>query len=139
IDEREVRVLLEQADVQRQLGNHRGAISLIQRALTIDPDHAVAHAALAVTLLRAKRLAGAVVEVRIALTLDADDRYIHHVAAAVFMAQRKLADAWAHCLITLEEPTPAAYVLAARIRTLQGERAQARELLENALALDAEN
>jgi Flp pilus assembly protein TadD len=138
MEDRQIDVLLEQAEVQRRLGNHRGATSLAQRALTIDPDHAAAHAALAFILLGAKRLTGAILEVRTALALDAHDPYIHHIAAAVLAAQRKLDDAWAHCLIALEGPgaTPAAHALGARIRTLQGDRVHARELLHEALALD---
>ena len=139
MEERQITVLLEQAEVQRRLGNHRGATELVQRALTIDPDHAQAHAALAFTLLGARRLAGARIEARTALGLDANDPYIHHVMAAVLTADRKLDDAWAHCLIALEGPTaaPEAYVLGARIRTLQGDTERARELLDEALALDA--
>jgi len=139
MEDRQITVLLEQAEVQRRLGNHRGATELVQRALTLDPDHAQAHAALAFTLLGARRLPGAVIEMRTALGLDANDPYIHHVAAAVLAAERKLDDAWAHCLIALEGPivAPEAYVLGARIRTLQGDRARARELLLEALALDA--
>ena len=136
---RQIAVLLEQAEVQRRLGNHRGATELAQRALSLDPDHAVGHAALAAILLDARRLAAAGIEVRAALALDSEDPYIHRVAAAVLIAERKLDDAWAHCLIALQdaEPAPAAHVLGARVKKLQGDRAQARELLLEALALDA--
>ncbi len=139
MEDRQITVLLEQAETQRRLGNHRGATALVQRALTIDPDHAQAHATLASTLLDARRLRAAGIEVRTALALDGNDTYVHHVAAAVLAAERKLDDAWAHCLVALEGPaaTPAAYVLGARIRTLQGDRGRARELLLEALALDA--
>jgi Flp pilus assembly protein TadD len=139
MEDRQITVLLEQAEVQRRLGNHRGATSLAQRALTIDPDHAQAHATLAFILLDARRLRGAAIEVRAALALDGNDPYIHHVAAEVLAAERKLDDAWAHCLIALEGPaaTPAAYVLGARIRSLKGDPARAKELLLEALALDA--
>jgi Flp pilus assembly protein TadD len=139
MEHRRIGVLLEEADVQRRLGNHRGATELAQRALTIDPDHAQAHAALAAILLDARRLTGAGIEVRTALALDAGDPYIHRVAAAVLIAERKLDDAWAHCLIALEGPAPApeAFVLGARVRVLQDERAHARELLHEALAIDA--
>jgi Tfp pilus assembly protein PilF len=138
MEDRQITVLLEQAEVQRRLGNHRGATELVQRALTLDPDHAQAHAALAFTLLGARRLPGAGIEVRLALGLDANDPYIHHVAAAVLAAERKLDDAWAHCLIALEGPaaSPEAHVLGARICMLQGDRARARELLLEALALE---
>jgi Flp pilus assembly protein TadD len=138
MEDRQIDVLLEQAEVQRRLGNHRGATELVQRALTIDPDHAVAHATLALVLLGARRLAGAGIEMRAALMLDGNDPYIHHVAAAVLLASRKLDDAWRHCLVALERPeaTPANHVLAARIRTLQGDRARARQLLLEALAIE---
>jgi tetratricopeptide (TPR) repeat protein len=138
-DRRQIATLLEQAEVQRRLGNHRGATDLARRALTLDPDHAVAHAALASILLDARRLAGAGVEVRAALALDSNDGYIHRIAAAVMIAERRLGDAWAHCLIALQAPAPApeAFVLGARVRALQGEPGHARELLEEALAIDA--
>lgn len=140
-DDRQVEVLLEQAEVQRRLANHRGAIGLVQRALSLDPDHARGHAVLADILLDAKRLPGAVIEVQLALTLDGNDPFIHHVAAEVRAAQRKLDDAWAHCLIALEGPAVAlgSYVLASRIRALRGERTAARELVLEALALDADH
>jgi Tfp pilus assembly protein PilF len=139
MEERQINILLEQADVQRRLGNHRGATELVQRALALDPDHARAHASLAFTLLAARRLPGAGIEARLALGLDANDAFIHHVMAAVLVAERNLADAWAHCLIALEGPTatPEAHVLGARIRILQGDVARAEELLHEALALDA--
>jgi Flp pilus assembly protein TadD len=138
MEPRQITVLLEQAEVQRRLGNHRGATELAQRALTLDPDHAQAHAALAAILLDARRLIGAGIEARAALALDADDRYIHRVMAAVLIAERKLDDAWAHCLIAIQGPAPApeALVQGAHVRELQDERANARELLHEALAID---
>jgi Tfp pilus assembly protein PilF len=141
MEDRQITVLLEQAEVQHRLGNHRGATELAQRALASDPDHAEAHATLALILLGARRLAAAAIEVRAALALDAHDPRIHHVAAAVLTAQRKLADAWAHCLIALEGPDapPEARVLGARICVLRGDRARARELLDEALAIDADH
>lgn len=139
MEQRRIHVLLEQAEVQRRLGNHHGATQLAQRALALDPDHARAHAALAAILLDARRLVGAGIEMRAALALDADDRYIHRVAAAVLAAERQLDDAWAHCLIAIQGPAPApeALVLGAKVRQLQGDRAHARELLHEALAIDA--
>jgi tetratricopeptide (TPR) repeat protein len=137
--DRQISVLLEQSEVQRRLGNHRGATELAQRALTLDPDHARAHAVLAFTLIDARRLDGALLEMRAALALDSDDRYVHHVAAAVLAAHRKLDDAWAHCEIALggDDAWPETYVLGARVRGLQGDRADARRLLLEALVLDA--
>lgn len=138
-DARQISVLLAQADVQRRLGNHRGGIELLRRALSLDPDHAGAHAALARHLLESRRLPAAAIEVRTALGLDGNDPYIHQVAAAVLIAERKLDDAWAHCLIAMQGPEapPEAFVLAARARQLLGDLAGARELVHEALARDA--
>lgn len=139
MEARQITVLLEQAEVQRRLGNHRGATQLVQRALSIDPDHAAAHAALALILLGARRLVGAGLEMRTALALDGNAPYIHRVAAAVLVAERKLDDAWAHCLVALEDSTvtPAALVLGAQIRALLGDHVRAKELLHEALAHSA--
>jgi tetratricopeptide (TPR) repeat protein len=138
-DAHQISVLLAQADVQRRLGNHRGGIDLLRRALSLDPDHPRAHAALAHHLLDARRLPAAGVEVRTALGLDGNDPFIHQVAAAVLTAERKLDDAWAHCLIAMQDPAapPEAFVLGARIRQLLGDIAGARELVREALARDA--
>lgn len=139
MEDRQLQVLLEQAEVQRRLGNHRTAIELVQRALAIDPDHARAHAALAFSLLGARRLPGAGLEARIALSLDGGDDYIHYVAGAVMMAERKLEDAWSHVLVALEADTTSAeaYVLGATIQVLRGQQAKARELLAEALEQNA--
>lgn len=136
-DDRQIQVLLEQAEVQRRLNNHKGAIELLQRALSLDPDHARAHAALALALLGAKRLPGAAIEARMAIHLDGNDAYCHYAAAAVMAAHRKLADAWSHCLVAIEndQHDVDARVLGAHIRTLRNEPVQARELLGEALEL----
>jgi tetratricopeptide (TPR) repeat protein len=139
VEDRQVQVLLEQADVQRRLGNYRGAIELLQRALALDPDHARAHALLAIALLDARRLPGALIEMRAALNLDGNDRFVHYTAAAVLRAARKLEDAWHHCLVALdgEDVDAQTYVLGARIQMLRDDRTRARELLADALELDA--
>jgi len=139
MEARQIDVLLEQAEVQRRLGNHRGATDLARRALTLDPTHPRGHAALAAILLDARRLTGAGLEIRSALALDGNDAYIHRIAAVVLAAERKLDEAWAHSLIAMQDaiPVPSAYVVAARIRVLQGDVGNARELLLEALALEA--
>ncbi|HEU0034821.1 MAG TPA: tetratricopeptide repeat protein [Kofleriaceae bacterium] len=136
--ERQIQVMLAQADQYMRLANWRGAIDLCRSALTIDPDHAQAHALLALALLGAKRLAGAEIESRLALTSDPDLALAHYAAASVLFARRKLDDAWAHCLIALQANTHDvdAHVLGASIRDLRGEPGAARELLEQALAIE---
>lgn len=137
MEERQIEVLMEQADVQRRLSNWRGAIDLLQRALSLDPDHARAHASLSLALLGARRLPGAGIEARMSLSLDGNDAYCHYAAAAVMAAERKLEDAWAHCLVAIETETDDidARVLGAHIRGLRNETAEARVLLEEALEL----
>lgn len=138
MEEREVEALIEQADVQMRLASWRGAIDLLRRALAIDPDHARAHAMLALALLGAKRLAGAEIECRLALALDGNEPFCHHAAAAVLRAQRKLDEAWEHCQIALEADGTDVdvHVLAAGIRDLRGEISEARALLVQALELE---
>lgn len=133
--------LLDQADRHRRSGNHTGAIEFAKRALALDPDHARAHAVLALSLLGARRLHGATIEVGIALALDGNDSFCHYAAAVVRRAERRLDDAWSHCLVALESDTAEtfAYVLAASIRRLQGQPEAARELLDEALALKADD
>jgi Flp pilus assembly protein TadD len=138
MEPRELEALLEQADVQMRLVNWRGAIDLLRRALAIDPDHARAHAMLALALLGARRLAGAEIEHRLALALDGNEPFCHYAAAAVLRAQRKLDEAWEHCEVALQADSTDAdvHVLAAGIRELRGEASEARALLVQALALE---
>jgi len=140
-DERQVEVMLEQAARSRRAHDWGGAIALCKRALALDPDHARAHAEMALCLLGARRLHGASVEVGIALALDGGDPACHHAAAAVRWAQRKLDDAWQHCLVAIQaDPTDVeAHLLGASIRAAQREIAAARELLARALELRADN
>lgn len=138
MEDRQIEILIEQANVQRGLSNWRGAIDLLQRALSLDPDHAHAHATLALALLGARRLPGAGIEARMALGLDGNDSFCHYAAAHVLYAERKLDDAWAHCLVAIEadQSDPETHVLGAAIRNLRGETTEARELLQTALELE---
>ncbi|HVK73593.1 MAG TPA: tetratricopeptide repeat protein [Kofleriaceae bacterium] len=138
IEERQIERLLELSDRLRSLSDWDGAIDALKRALALDPDHARAHAALALALLGARRLQGASIEARLALASDGGDPFCHHAAAAVLCAERKLDDAWAHCLVALEVESADVdvYVLGAHIRELQGRLDLARELLERALELE---
>jgi tetratricopeptide (TPR) repeat protein len=141
VSDREVEMLLEQAARSRARHDWGGAIATCKRALSLDPDHARAHAEMALCLLGARRLQGASVEVGRALALDGNDPACHHAAAAVRWAERRLADAWEHCLVAMQaDPTDVdAHLLGASIRRAQGEVAPARELLERALELRSDN
>lgn len=141
MEARQLAVLLEQADRRRRAHDWDGATDLLKRALAIDPEHARAHAALALALLGARRLHGARIEAELALAFDGNDRFCHYAAAIVLRARRKLDEAWAHCLVALQEEGagPDYHVLAASIRVLQGDRVAARELLDEALAIEPEH
>jgi tetratricopeptide (TPR) repeat protein len=140
MEDRQVEALLEQADAQMRLSHWRGAIDLLRRALAIDPDHARAHAMLALALLGAKRLAGAEIEAQLALGLGlgSSDPLCHYAAAAVRRAQRRLDEAWEHCevALTADSTDVDIYVLGAGIRDLRGEVSEARALLARALELE---
>ncbi|MGN6105778.1 MAG: tetratricopeptide repeat protein [Kofleriaceae bacterium] len=137
MSDRQIQILIEQADVRRRLADWNGAIELLRRALSLDPDHAHAHAALSLVLLGAVRLDGARIEARAALALDGNDAFCHYAMAAVLCADRKLDEAWRHYLVAVEvdHTDPDVYVLGARIRELRGERGEARALLHEALEL----
>lgn len=136
----EIAALLVQAGVQQRLGNHRGAIALVERAIGIDPNRARSHAVLASLLLSTNRVRDAKREILIALQIDVNDPELHLVAAAVFAAQHKLKQAWAHVDYVLAGPSSAdAFVLAASLHSRKRDRTQAREMLSKALMLEPQH
>lgn len=140
-ESRQVAALIEQADRARRLHNWDTAIDLLKRALAIDPEHDSAHASLALALLGARRLAGAIIEVDLALGFGPHNPYCHYAAAAVRQAERKLEDAWRHCLVAMQDDDEDVdtRVLGAGIKALQGDRQAAHTLLSEALAIDADH
>lgn len=140
-ESRQVSALIEQADRARRAHNWQTAIDLLKRALAIDPEHDSAHASLALALLGARRLGGAIIEVDLALAFGPNNPFSHYAAAAIRRAQRKLDDAWRHCLVAMQDDDDDVdvRVLAADIRSLQGDREAARALLAEALASDADH
>lgn len=139
IEERQIAALIEQSDRSRRAHDWNGAINLLKRALSLDPEHARAHACLSLALLGARRLHGASLEVELALAFDGNDPFCHYAAAAVRRGQRKLDQAWQHVLVALHDDHADAdtHVLAASIKVLENDRAAAHTLLSEALALDA--
>lgn len=135
-EDRQVEILLEQAELRMRFSDWAGAVQLLCRALALVPDHARAHATLAIALVHEERLPGAEVEARLALRLDGNDEHCHYAMAVVLRARRKLDAAWEHCEVALQAQavSPDVRVLAASIRSLRGEIAEARGLLAEALA-----
>jgi tetratricopeptide (TPR) repeat protein len=141
MESRQVAALIEQADRARRAHNWDTAIDLLKRALAIDPEHPEAHGSLALALLGARRLHGAIIEIDLALGFGPDSSFCHYAAAAVRRSERKLDDAWKHCLVAMQDDDQDVdtRVLGAEIKVLQGDHAAARTLLEEALAIDADH
>ena len=145
--------LVRMAERELRAGDWRPASDLLRRALTVDEDHARAHAMLALTLLIPKRLAGAEAEAKRALALqdgsphpkgtgspDGSLAYCHYAMAAVAHATGHLDVAWSCCHVALgggvdHDTAIAAHVLGGEIRAARGELALARALLERAIQL----
>ena len=140
-ESRQVSALIEQANRARRAHNWPTAIDLLKKALAIDPEHDSAHATLALSLLGARRLQGAIIETDLALGFGPNNPFCHYAAAAVRRAERKLDDAWRHCLVAMQDDDADAdtRVLGASIKKLQGDRDGARALLGEALAIDPEH
>lgn len=141
IESRQVAALIEQADRARRAHNWSSAIDLLKRALAIDPEHDTAHASLALALLGARRLHGAIIELDLALGFGPNNPFCHYAAAAVRRAERKLDDAWRHCLVAMQDSDDDidVRVLGAEIKSLQHDIPYARSLLAEALAIDADH
>lgn len=125
------------ARIQLAHGNHPGAVEMLRRALSENPDDADAHALLSLVLLRQKRVHAAEHEAGLALTLEADLPMAHVAAASVALARHQFSRAEQHISRLLElEPDDADNLrLQARLFELTGKRPQRREALERALAL----
>jgi tetratricopeptide (TPR) repeat protein len=140
VSDPQINRMLAAADDMRRRHNWNGAIETLRRALTIDPNHARAHASLALALLGARRLPAAALEAGAALAEDAHDRFCHLAMAYVRSAERKLDDAWQHALIVLQEEADVdARILAASIADLRDDLDEAREQLGHALELEPES
>ncbi|MEZ4400839.1 MAG: tetratricopeptide repeat protein [Kofleriaceae bacterium] len=137
MDSRRFDNLFTRADAARLRGDNRTALDLLREALAIDPDHARAHALLALVLVDARRPHGARIEAGLALAADPDEPFAHLAMATVAFAERRLADAWLHLTPVLTDDTVAvdATLLAAELRDLEGDTAAASELLDRARAL----
>jgi len=133
----EIRRYLEHAEHIYELGQLDGAIELLKRARTEDPDLAEAHAWLALCLLRKRRLHAAVVEAGLATTLGPELLLSHVVAAEVSIAKRDFKAAGRHIETLLAEApeNPALHRLKARWLSLTGKRSQRLPVLEEARRL----
>ncbi len=117
------------------------AIDVLTRVLGEAPDHADAHAALALSLVSRNRLHAAKLEASQAVTLDPDAPLSHLAMAAVSIARREFPAAEAHidAARALSPEHPEAYRLAAALHRSRGHMDRARDEIAKAHALDPDN
>lgn len=122
-------------------GAHDTALHMLRSALAEDPDLALAHALLAVSLKHKKRLYAAESEARLALTLDPQLAVAHTVLAAVLIGQRKLDEARRHLdeSRVLDPESSAPLVVLAQLAVVADRRDEARRHLDEARALDPDD
>lgn len=130
--------LLARAEHQLRHGNRHGAINSLKRLLGHEPEHAYAHALLALCLLHQKRLHAASHEIHLAIQLEPELPFIHYVNGHIALAHRKFKAAEDHFNTALGlQPDAAAFQLGlAQVYDLLGDQTRQRQALEQALALD---
>lgn len=119
-------------------GLHQQAVELLREVLSLDPDHPIAHASMAVALIKQRRLSAADHEIRRALTCDPDSYAVQDAAARVRLAQGRLDDAQSHLTWMLDSrPGDAASLtLLGRLRRRQNRPHDARTVFEEVLTHD---
>lgn len=132
--------MLDMAAASLGRGAPDTAIDLLRQVLGEAPDHAGAHALLALALLASKRVHAAEHEASLALRLDPQNPDAHLVMGRVAMARRRFDRADEH-LSTARQLAPESTVVlqaVSALRQLQRRRGDALELLERARELDPE-
>lgn len=144
MSERDVERWLALAESQIRRGQLTGAIDTLRRVLSVDPDHAEAHAYLALCLLDQRRLHAAVHEAGLALALDPENTTALYASGLVQSSRRHfgLAEEQFRQLLEREPGNPAYYRSLADVYGLTGRRQEMLPLLQKALELapdDPEN
>ena len=134
---RELDQHLERARQQISHQNLRGAIESLRRALSLDADHAGAHALLALCLHDERRIHAAEHEAQLALALEPEAPVAHYAMAVTQQALRRFAAAEDHLRQAIAfDPGNETYLLAlARLYQLWERPAQAVPLLGKAREL----
>lgn len=126
---------IEHAERLYSIGQIDGAIDMLRRVLSEDPDVADAHSWLALCLLRKRRLHAATVEAEIALSLAPESVLSRWVSAEIDVAKRDFASAERHVdsLLADSPQVPAFHLLKARCLTLTGRGRSRLPILQEAL------
>lgn len=137
MNEREIQLRIARAERLLRQGNPQAALELMRDVLTADPEHATAHAVLALALLELRRLHAAELEARRALYEEPELPFAHYAMALVAMAKRDLPRAQEHLdtLLALEPDDPANHITMAVCLEQRGRHDEALTVLEHALTL----
>lgn len=133
--------LLDLARRLMAIGQLDGALEQLRQVLAEDPDHADAHALMALLLHDQRRLHAAEHEAGMALTLEPEGYLPLLASGLVHLARRRFQQAQQRfeqlqaMAPTLAQPLQ----MLARVHSLQGHRQKAKELLDQALRLDPED
>jgi Flp pilus assembly protein TadD len=132
---------LGRATAQLSRGDAAGAVETLRRALGLAPDHAGAHALLALALLRLRRRHAARSEAATALALEPEGAFPHLAMGAALEAFGDLEGAEAELRrFQAERPDSAAgHRALARVLAALGRPSEAREALDRALSLDPDD
>lgn len=127
--------LIARADDKVRHGDLLGAIALYKQVLSEDPQHAYAHAMLAICLVDAKQLGAARVEAEAAVHCDPEAALSHRAMGEVERAERKLdkAEASYRYAISLEPEDAGLHVRLIALLRLRERRDE--ELLREAMEL----
>jgi tetratricopeptide (TPR) repeat protein len=138
---REIDKLLERAQLQMRRNDLFGAIETLRRALTLEPDDAVAHAVLSLCLHDQKRLYAAQYEAVAALALDPQLPAAHYAMAMVSMAQRRFKQAEEHfnSALALNPSDTASLRALAHLYELWNRERDMLPLLEKAREIDPDD
>ncbi|WP_158088782.1 tetratricopeptide repeat protein [Thermoactinospora rubra] len=132
--------LVERARVLLELRRHADAERELRGALALDPQHARAHALLAIALAEQRMLPEAVDEAREAVRLAPDHWFSHYAAGRVYHRAHRPGDALAAAraaLALVPEHAPS-WELLARVHIQAGQWPQAADAARRGLAVDPE-
>ena len=128
-------------NAERDLGRPAAALEAFGQALRLKPDLAKAHNNRGNALLDLGRLEEAIASYRRALEIDAAYAEAHRNLGIALRLQGRAEQAESSCrqALAIAPDDPAAVVLLAHLSSDRGEFAQARTLLERAIAADPES
>lgn len=140
LNARSVEALNNLGDVLRDLGEYREALALYRRAIDLDPQRVDSHCRLGDALFESGQTAESAVSFRRALAVQPQPR-AHVGLAAALRLQGHASEAEASCRTALADDAScvAALSLLGDLRADRGEFAEAQELFERALAIEADS